>query len=216
MTSARHSRYALIAASSIALFQVATPAIATTWTDWTSASSTAASGTAGTVTVSFSSTSGLWSWQTAGGTDYFNPWPAGAARPDNTDILELGEAGTRTITFSQAVTGVQLALVSWNVPGTVTFDHAFSNAVIGCGYWGCGSITATGGNTGFDASGEVHGTLSFAGPITSLTITDGSEYWHGLSVGYDALAPAVPEPSAYALMALGIAGVAAAVRRRRT
>jgi hypothetical protein len=188
----------------IAAGLLAAPAAATTWTDWTSASSTTASGDAGGVTVSFSSTSALAGSLTAGGTNYYTSWPTGAAQPSNTDILMLGASGTRTITFSQAVTGVQLALVSWNVPGTVTFNHAFANSVIGCGYWGCGSISPVVGNTGFTAHGEVHGTLTFAGPISTLTINDGGENWHGLTVGYEA----------YALMLAGLGLLGLAARRK--
>ena len=198
------------------LLALATPAAqATQWTDWTSASGGAAAGTAGAVSVSFTSSTDLWGWQTEPSTDYYDPWPSGAPKPDSTDILMFGSGGTRTLQFSQAVTGVQLALVSWNVGGTVDFNHAFAGAVTGCGYWGCGSITPTSGNMGFVASGEVHGTLTFNGPITSLTFTDQAEYWHGLTVGYEALAPSVPEPAHAAMLALGLAALGLAARRRR-
>lgn len=201
------------AAAVTLLLAIAVPtAHATTWTDWTSATSSSAIGMVGNVAVSFSSTAGVWGWQTDGGTNFYNGWPIGADVPDNTDILMLGEGGTRTITFGQAVTSVTLALVSWNVGGTVTFDKPFSSAAIGCGYWGCGSITPVNGNTGFTAQGEVHGTLSFTGPITSLTFSDGSEYWHGITVGVGA---PVPEPATYALMALGLVAVGSLARRRR-
>lgn len=195
------------------LLALAIPAAqATTWTDWTSATATTASGVAGNVTVNFSSTSGLWGWQTDGGTNFYSPWPDGAEQPDNTDILMFGADGTRTITFSQAVSHVTLALVSWNVGGTVSFDQAFSSAAIGCGYWGCGAILGVNNNTGFNASGEVHGTLTFSGPITSLTITDSTEYWHGVTVGIGA---PVPEPATYVLMALGMVALGLRAHRRQ-
>lgn len=199
----------------VALFVAlgAPAAHAVTWTDWTSASSTSASGMAGAVAVSFSSTSALFAVQLTPSTNYYNPWPGGADQPDNTDILEFGEGGRRTITFSQAVTDVKLALVSWNVGGTIDFNHAFASAVIGCGYWGCGSINPINGNTGFTANGEVHGTITFAGPISTLIIDDGNESWHGITVGIGAV---VPEPSTYALLALGLAGLGAVARRRRS
>lgn len=201
-----------VAAASVLMALAAPAANAVTWTDWTSASSTTASGMAGSVGVTFSSTSGMAGWNiTGGGTNYYNPWPGGAAQPDSTEILRVYVGGTRTITFSQAVTGVELALVSWNVGGTVSFNHAFTSSAIGCGYWGCGSITPVSGNTGFIANGEVHGTLTFAGPITTLTITDASENWHGLTVGIGAV---VPEPASYALMLLGLGALGAAARRR--
>jgi hypothetical protein len=211
--SASTPLHAVVAAASLLMALAAPAAHALTWTDWTSASPTAASGTVGSVSVTFSSTSPMAGWDiTGGGTDYYSPWPGGAAQPGSTEILALGDAGTRTLTFSQAVTGVELALVSWNVPGTVSFNHAFASSVIGCGYWGCGSITPVSGNTGFIPSGEVHGTLTFAGPITTLTITDGSEFWHGLTVGIGAV---VPEPASNALMVLGLGALYAAARRRR-
>jgi hypothetical protein len=85
--------------------------------------------------------------------------------------------------------------------------------VVGCGYWGCGSITPGAGNLAFTASGEVHGTLTFNGPISTLVITDGTEYWHGLTVGIGA---PIPEPATTALMVLGLLGVVASARRAAT
>lgn len=198
-------------AAALMVAMLAPAAHAVTWTDWTSANATSASGIAGTVAVSFSSTASLWGWQTTPGTNYYSPWPGGADQPDNTDILMFGAAGVRTITFSQAVTNVQLALVSWNVGGNITFNHAFASAVIGCGFWGCGSINPINSNTGFTANGEVHGTLTFAGPIQTLVIQDGAENWHGVTVGIGAV---VPEPSTYLMMVLGLAGLGAGARRR--
>jgi len=64
-------------------------------------------------------------------------------------------------------------------------------------------------------SGEVHGTIQLSGSYTSITFTDGSENWHGLTVGAPAVANVVPEPSTYALMAAGLAGLALARRRRK-
>ena len=101
----------------------------------------------------------------------------------------------------------------------VTFDHAFTVASQGCGYWGCGTFVPT-STTSFDGSGEAVGILVIPGTITSLTITDSvSEYWHGLTVGIGGIAitggGGIPEPATWALMLAGMGGVGAALRARR-
>jgi hypothetical protein len=199
------------AATMAALFAMTAPASATTWVDWTSSSPTTASGIAGSTTVTFNSTAPVAFVQMAPATNYYNPWPAGALQPDNTDIIALSEAGVRTLSFSQPVSSLILALVSWNVPGNVEFSSAFTSSIIGCGFWGCGSIAPGSNSTFFTPSGEVHGNLAFQGPITSLSFSSGGEFWHGFTVGVTA----VPEPATWLTMLLGFGLIGAGMRTRR-
>lgn len=144
------------------------------------------------------------------GTDYWvdSGYTQGVVnRPTGTDLISLNEGGLKTITFSAPVSTVYLAFTSWNGVST-TFSSPFATVSEGCGFWGCG--TFTGASPSFTGSGEVHGVLSFAGPITSLTFTDTSENWHGLQIGI-----AVPEPATWALLIGGFAAVGVAMRRRR-
>lgn len=151
--------------------------------------------------------------QTAGGTNYWSPFPSADAPPAS-DIIATTFAGTKTITFSQTVNDVYLALNSWNGQ-TATFDHAFTVEAQGCGYWGCGTAVVSNGNTTVFGSGELHGILKFAGPITSLSYVDQSnENWHGIQIGIGSVA-AIPEPSTWAMMIAGFGAVGLAMRRRQ-
>lgn len=138
-------------------------------------------------------------------------------RPTGTDLIALNAGGTKTITFAAPVKDVYLAFASWNgVPAS--FSAPFTVVSQGCGYWGCSTFNPTMGNTGFYTTGEVHGVLKFAGTFTSLSFTDGSENWHGFTVGVDSVAPAngVPEPASWAMLIAGFGLTGAAMRRRRT
>ncbi len=205
----------LILAGATALVAVPSAASAAiTWTDWTGAGSGVVTGNAGAVGVTFS---GSYAFaQTNGGTNYwgcgFNCWDSTVAAPPASDIIGLADSGTKTITFSAPVQNVFLALASWNGQANVTFDRSFSQVgwVSGCGFWGCGQLTNL-TTTSFTSSGEAHGVLQFAGPVTSLTFTESNfENWHGIQVGIGT----VPEPSAWALMILGFAAVGGGLRRR--
>ncbi len=203
-------------AAIIAAPQAASAAI--TWTDWTQAGGNTVVGNAGSVGVIYTGSYGF--AQTSGGTDYWNTsaystWDGTIAPPPTSDIIALNGAGSKTISFTSAVQDVYLALTSWNGQSNVTFDKSFTQEgwVRGCGYWGCGLLTNVTSNS-FTSTGESHGILKFAGPITSLTFSDSNdEYWHGIQVGIGA-SGAVPEPSAWALLILGFGAVGAALRRR--
>ena len=151
------------------------------------------------------------------GTDY---WTTSVGSPDYTqglvnrptgpDIIALNAAGTGTITFSTPVDNVFIAFNSWNL-ANVSFSSPFTIVSQGCGYWGCGSFTPNASNTAFTGSGETVGVLEFSGRQSSITFIDTvDENWHGFTVGVSA----VPEPSTWAMMLLGFAGLGFAGYRR--
>jgi hypothetical protein len=206
-------------------------AVEVTWADWTSSTSTTVSGSLATlpdaVDITFSSSSGFAFVQTGGGTYWWTegtpkPYTGGAVSnaPSNSDIIALGTGGTKTISFSAPISDLYIAFVSWN-GNVVDFDRPFVKVSEGCGYWGCGTFSLGVDDT-FVGSGEVHGILYFPGTFTSLSFTDSSEYWHGLTIGVAGLAPpppppGVPEPASWAMMiaGLGLAGAALRTTRRR-
>jgi len=55
--------------------------------------------------------------------------------------------------------------------------------------------------------------LEFQGTFNTLTFTDLSESWHGLTVG---IASGVPEPSTWAMMILGFVGLGFMAYRRKS
>jgi hypothetical protein len=210
-------------ATTLAFTAGAANAATASWTDWTSSTTTppAVLGTldvGGTaVDVTFS---GAYSFaQTVGGTNYWSPAAPyiGAAvdnAPPAADIIALNSAGTATITFSQAVVNPLIALVSWN-GNTVDFGVPINVLSYGAGYWGNGTPVLNATGTGFFGSGEVHGVIELPGTYTSISFTHTSENWHGLTVGVLGVAPAVPEPSTYALLGMGLLAIAITRRRRQ-
>jgi hypothetical protein len=211
----------LVGALTITLVAAGAAQAQVSWTDWTAAG-------AGTVTgtLMFNATpigvtyTGPYSFAQLGcGINYYVPnvyTGVGVPNaPTNCEIIGLSQGGAKTITFSQAVVNPLIALVSWNLQPNVPFNGPLQLVASGCGYWGCGTITTSGNN--LVARGEAHGTLRLVGTYTSVTFTDGSENWHGITVGAETLGTStIPEPSTYALMATGLLGLFAAARRRRT
>jgi hypothetical protein len=192
------------------------------WADWQSSTSTTVTGTLATPTpigITFSSPSGFGFVQTGFGTNYWTepnpasrPYTGGAVSngPPAAEMIALANAGTKTITFEQPITGLYLAIISWN-SNAAQFDQPFQVISTGQGYWGNGTITL-GPNNSFVGSGEPHGILYFPGTFSSLTFTSANEYWHGVTVG---VAGPVPEASTYAMFGIGLGLVAIVGARRR-
>lgn len=203
----------LFLGSALALAAPQAASAAITWTDWQQTGANTVTGVAGGVNVTYSGTYQF--AQTNGGIAYWDhpAWDGTAGRPSGSDIIALNQSGTKTITFSSAVAEVYLAIMSWNGQSNVVFDRAFTQEgwVQGCGYWGCGVLTNV-TPVSFTSTGESHGLLKFAGPITSLSfIESNNENWHGIQVGINA----VPEPSTWAMLILGFGAVGGAMRLRR-
>lgn len=205
-----------------ALAAFAAPASAqVSWADWTASGTNTVTGTMmfGGVPVGVTYT-GLYSFVQLGcGTNYWTPTSTymGAGVPNaptNCEMIGLSTGGTKTLTFSQPVTDPLLALVSWNVQPNVRVGGPVVVVNTGPGTFGSGAITVT--PTGFSTNGEVHGVIRVQGTYTSLTFTDDSEHWHGLTVGATSMATSVvPEPSTITLLAGGLLLVGAGAARRR-
>jgi hypothetical protein len=213
-----------VAAVVLAIATAVPAAAQVSWTDWTSAN--LATGTAaGTVTVGSTAVSVTYSGgflftQTSCGINYFTPnvytSVAVPTAPTPCDIIAINTGGLKTITFSQPVVNPVFALVSWNGQSNVSFSHAIAVMSQGTGYWGTGTLSVTGsGNNVLVASGEAHGTIRVLGTVSSVSFTDVSENWHGLTVGVQGLpVTPVPEPATLALLANGLVALALIARRR--
>jgi hypothetical protein len=219
----------LLAAGIVALAGAA-QAASVSWVDWTQSTTNGATGTvtvgSNTIGVTFGNSVSNNFVQTAGGTNFWSPdaytssncsaGPLCAANaPPPSDIISLSSGGTRTITFSQAVSDIYIAFVSWN--GNVgTFSAPIQLLSIGPGYWGTGTVTVA-GNVMTSTSGEPHGTLLMPGARSSFSFDSRSEGWHGFTVGIAGTPPTgvVPLPAAGWLLLGGLGSLAALRRRRR-
>jgi len=130
--------------------------------------------------------------QTTSGTNFWNPsTPYLSAQvgnaPPSPGIIALSRASAKTMTFSKPVTGLLFAVVSLNGNG-YRFNQDFDILSMGCGYWGCGTLTKQDLGNGFyqlnGATGEPHGVIRFKGTFSSITWTSMTyEYWNGFTVG---------------------------------
>ncbi len=215
-----------VAGATIAMAAWPALAIEVIWADWETSSTTTVTGTLATstpISIEFSSPSGFGFVQTGTGPNYWTepdaaarPYTGGAVEngPPPSELIALYNPGEKTITFGQPISGLYLAIISWN-GNAAQFDQPFEVISSGRGYWGTGTITL-GPDNSFVGTGEPHGILYFPGTFSSLTFTDtNSEYWHGLTIGVADLAPPVPEASATWLTLGGLGVLGAALTRRR-
>jgi hypothetical protein len=183
------------------------------WADWTSGTA----GTSGTATGTFqfgpNTVNVTYTGQaafiiTGAGTNYWTE-PNAAARPYTggdvqnappaSDIIAMSTSSSRTLTFSESVTGLYFGYVSLNGNGFV-FDQDFEIVSQGQGFWGNGSaIKQILGPSQFaltGTSGEPHGIIRFTGSFTSITWTSNAdEFWYGFTVGAVARTADLPPPS---------------------
>lgn len=206
-----------LAYAGLACIALAGSSQAATWTDWTSGSGTTTYGSLdidGTmVDVTVTGTVAPAFRQLSGGAYYYTgtQFDLDGSGIPTTDLIGLSAPGTFTVTFSQAVSDIYFALVSWNVR-PLTFSTPVEVVSVGCGYWGCGTASVSGNTVSF--TGEPHGLLKLTGSFTSFSFTSSNaEYWHGFTLGADSL-PAVPLPATGLLLA-GAVGALAGLRRRR-
>jgi hypothetical protein len=192
------------------------------WTTWTSGTpgtpGGSAAGTAGTVGVTYqgdliSLVANYPSWTP---TSSYIGGPVGNAPPASGGILQLfgGNTDVDTITFSAPVTDPALAIWSLGQGGlAASFDFSANpNFTIVAGgpsaEYGGGSIYLC--NTASVCGTEGNGTVVFSGTYTSISWENpGFEDWYGVTAGV----AATPEPGFYALLGLGLSGLAV-VRRK--
>lgn len=201
------------------------------YASWTAADSSTVSGT---ITLADSSTIGVsYSGDVAFaqindiGTNYWNPEaPYLSAGVSNSpiaspDIIAISAGDvTNTVTFDAPVLNPIFDIVSLN-GATEVFDSSFNVLSYGCGYWGCGTLTANPGPTAgtFELmpTGEGHGAIQFDGSYSSISFYHSApEYWTGFTVGVEgAGTSATPEPASFALIGLGLGAVTIARKKLR-
>lgn len=202
----------------------ATPQIASaqSWTFWGSADGSGVYGTIGSTNVTFLGSYA--DYENSGtGANYWIPNGAysqsGLTAPTNPGLIRFrNNGGSGTIFFSSPVLNPYIAFNSVGQPGlAVTYDFGSSAFTVisnnngGGAYWGPGSYTATATTL---TGNEFSGVAMFSGVYSQISFRTTAEDWHGITVGV-ASTNVVPEPSTYALMAAGLAGMAVAARRRR-
>lgn len=208
--------------TAIALLSLlASPAMAipVTWTEWTAVDDFTAAGTltlgSQTVDVGLSSDFPLYFVDPGTGTDWWtgDAYTKGEVSnaPSGGDVVALGLGSVVTVTFSQPLTDIYLAYVSWNLPASIWISTPATVISEGCGYFGCGATLPDASGHGVEFVGEAHGVLKLSGKMTGFAFVGPMEVWHGLTLGV-AQVPSVPLPASGGLL---LGALALLARRRR-
>jgi hypothetical protein len=215
-------KFTMVLAAAVAVGLTGSAGAATIdWTQWnagftTSATTGAATGSGG---ISYSGELqnlffGYPSWGPAGtfngGTISNAPSPAGG-------IIQLFGGGSTvdTITFAAPVTNPVMAI--WSLgqgggPASFVFNEPFTIQSGGpSNEYGGGPLTLIINGVG---GLEGNGTIQFQGTFSSISWNNPQfENWYGFTVG---TVSAVPEPSTWAMMILGFAGIGFMAYRRKS
>jgi hypothetical protein len=195
----------------------------TVWTNWTASTPDAVNGSAtGTLGGNIVNYSGEmeclncfasnWSPATT-----WEGGPVTSAPPGNSGIQLFGGQSppvTDTLTFTTPVTNPVLAIVSLGQGGdTASFNFTDSFTLLGGGpstTWAGQALTSS-GDVVFGTEGN--GLVLFTGTFSSISWTNPTrEVYYAFNVG---TVGAIPEPSTWAMMILGFAGVGFMTYRRR-
>lgn len=227
-------RFAIFSTLSFAVMQTASAGVIN-WVDWTSSTGTTVQGTGTSLGTTIGITyTGVTNFvQTGAGTDFFNPSTPYTDnsiidnRPPAAEMISITggpNALTHTVTFSEAVVNPVMAIVSLGQPNiTVTYEfinETFDILSSGTGFWGGQEPDSLFQLAPSILTGiEGHGAIQFSGTYTEISWTVPTfENWHGFTFGFEILESQVPdgnipEPTTFALMGLGFAGLV--FRRKR-
>ena len=194
------------------------------WADWTSATGHSASGTMGDISLSF--TGHVEFTQLNGGINLWSegdPMPYTGSSlidnaPPNGEFVATSNAGTKTIEFSRNVVNPIMAICGLgqqNWPVAFDFDAPFELLSAGTGFFGEGSYILEDDNV--LVGRELHAAIQFTGSFDAISWhSDRTEIWHGFTFGSTTNVANVPEPATMGLVFLGLVGLAAAKRRKRS
>jgi len=190
------------------------------WTQWNTGFTTGSTGGAATgsggISYSGELQNLLFGYPSWGPPGTFNGGTISNAPPPAGGIIQLFGGGTTidTITFATPVVDPVMAI--WSLgqggrPASFVFDSPFTIESGGPSneYGGNPLTFIVGGVNGV----EGNGTIQFHGTFSSISWTNPlNENWYGFTVG---TVSAVPEPSTWAMLILGFAGIGFMTYRRR-
>ena len=191
----------------------ATPA---NWIDWTSATTGTLTNGSQSIGVSLSGTA---AHGFVNGDDNYNNYYTNTDGTDGdfapSDLIQVYDSETFTLTFDSAITDPYISLVSVGNgarPVSYEFNAPFTVLTSGRNYWGYVGYS-TSGNT-FTGT-EYNGILQLQGTFTTITFSvTPNEFWHGFNFGTGTAAP-VPEPATMVLFGTGLAGLVGIRRKKK-